>query len=432
VCAHRVYSVPLVDPGFDPQAFAAPPTPEARETAEMYRRALELYDPVLASKPEETEVDASSEAKAGLTRAEIALLDQNEAALRLAVEASRRPSCSWSGGRTAGRHPVINPELESLGRLLVTSARRLQSEGDLDAAFERYIAALRFSAHLHERTALSTYANLIEQQLYEHLSSWAAHADQTPERIRAAIDQLQAVQQNNVIAPSNIIKWEHLQLKRILDGQLGAGEYLDIDPDSEYRFILVLHCLPWEAGRTRRVLNLFTDRDLAYCNEVESAVRAGRPVTFPGSPDSSPAWCAYQRTTPWIQLFYRFSQAPSLARNFVTIETNRRAVRLQMALAGWKAEHGELPERLKQLVGPFLKQLPTDPFTQQPFEYFPKGLPQPEVHESRDVEQPDVWYSEVVSPGKPLFRTPPCPGRFFDRRYSSRHESSVFEIPVDD
>ena len=429
VCAHRVYSVPLVDPGFDPQAFAQPGTSEARETAEMYRRALDMYldNPFEPPKREAGAVETPTGPAEPLTAMEMALVDHYEAALRLAVEAGQRPSCSWFSSGTTWRHSWVN--LGSVGRLLVTSARRLQSEGDLDAALERYLAALRLSARLRRGESLPSIGSNLEQQVYEYLPSWAAHADQTPERIKAAIAQVEAAQQGMTV-PSDGIKADYLKLRAKLDRDL-AVRLFDLDYREGDGFVLALQRLPWEAGRSRRVLNLFTDRDLDYCNRVESAVRAGEPVEFPGAPEFSPHWQASLRTTPWIERFYGFSKVPSLTSGFILTETRRRAVRLQMALAGWKTEQGELPERLDQLVGPFLKQLPTDPFTQQPFEYFPKGLSQPEVHESRDVLQPDVRYGEVISPGKPLLRTPPTPGRFFDGR-SSRRESSVFEIPGDE
>ena len=50
---------------------------------------------------------------------------------------------------------------------------------------------------------------------------------------------------------------------------------------------------------------------------------------------------------------------------------------MKLALAGWKLEHGTLPEKLESLVGPFLKTMPLDPYAGEPFRYFPQGLPAP-------------------------------------------------------
>ena len=88
-----------------------------------------------------------------------------------------------------------------------------------------------------------------------------------------------------------------------------------------------------------------------------------------------------------------------LAGRFVEMTTRRRAIRMLLALEGWKAEHGELPNSLDELVGAYLDSLPEDPFTRETFRYFPKGLAAPVVQTgghgmpafTLDAESPFIW-----------------------------------------
>ena len=330
------------------------------------------------------------------------MLDQNQEAIRLTLEASQRPDCDFYDRTNGTSDGPRADDLMPLAHLLITSARRQQDEGDLDAALERYLGALRFSAHLQRGATSFLQDNWAEQLVYEDLPSWAAHTDQTPERIKGAIEQVEAAEQGMPV-PSDVIKADYLKLKAKLDCDL-AVRLSDLDYREGDGFVVALQKLPWEAGRSRRVLNLLTDRDLADCNQVESALRTGRPVEFPDFPRYNTEWMTYRRTTPWIRRFYGLPMAPSLTSRFVLTETRRRAARLQMALGGWKAEHGELPERLDQLIGPYLEELPVDPFTLQPFEYSPEADP-------------------------PALRVLTSPGRY---SHYLRREDLVFEIPVDD
>jgi hypothetical protein len=50
-------------------------------------------------------------------------------------------------------------------------------------------------------------------------------------------------------------------------------------------------------------------------------------------------------------------------------------VRIQLALLAWRIEHGQFPQKLDDLVGPYFQQLPLDPCCGQPFRYQPQGWP---------------------------------------------------------
>jgi hypothetical protein len=78
-------------------------------------------------------------------------------------------------------------------------------------------------------------------------------------------------------------------------------------------------------------------------------------------------------TTPLVKHSPLTSQW--IGRIQVREETDYRATVIVMALNAWKAEHGELPDRLEQLVGSELDRLPLDPLFALPFQYYPRGTP---------------------------------------------------------
>jgi hypothetical protein len=79
-------------------------------------------------------------------------------------------------------------------------------------------------------------------------------------------------------------------------------------------------------------------------------------------------------------------------RQHVDMENCRRAVRIVLALQAWKLEHGEYPKTLDELVGPYFEKLPLDPYSAQPYRYYPKGV--------KDwIPAPGMNF-ELLSPGK--------------------------------
>ena len=138
-------------------------------------------------------------------------------------------------------------------------------------------------------------------------------------------------------------------------------------------------------------MNLFTAHELRVIDGVQSALDANRPPALPlDRPSYGWKWRKLRRSTPLVNAFdhagqlqlahpmggyYQIgaSQGLYLGSELVRMETRRRAVRLQLALAGWRIEHDQLPERLEELVGPMLEAMPLDPYSVRPFEYFPKG-----------------------------------------------------------
>jgi len=76
------------------------------------------------------------------------------------------------------------------GELVVANGRELESSGDLDGAWNRYQAALRFVSQM--RPFQTNYqfhrVNEVEHLVLGQLSRWVGRKDQTIQRLRAAAD----------------------------------------------------------------------------------------------------------------------------------------------------------------------------------------------------------------------------------------------------
>ncbi len=390
---YRVNSIADVSPGFSPQQFARPVTAEEQQTADMYRRAHDLVANWQEVFPEAHSHDREAEAPKPSATAEddgsveakerpIALMlkvsryvQANEPAIALMLQASRREACDFFDPRRLESPPYFR------GSLLVDSGRVLQAEGKLDEALERYLAALRFSAHLRRRTMWPQGADRVETYVYEQLGRWAAHPQQTGQRIRKALAGLEQITAN-LPSPSDAIKWEYLWMQRIIAADPSALAAADMKPNDVSLMTLWARWLPWEQARARRLLNRIAARDLRRFQGIERAAVEGRRI---------PDWGGYPRLhyhTEEIFALREIVNFPSvdygcdylifdLIRDFTEMEARRRAMRLLLALQAWKCERGELPESLDVLVGPHLDRMPVDPFAGEPFRYFPQGVPIP-------------------------------------------------------
>ncbi len=392
VPVYRVYEIPAVDPGFSPEEYARPATAEEKATFEMYRRASLMF--VLKETPrgatDGDEEGAAPESEAERTARETAWIEANQEAIELTIKASRRKACDFFDPQSDPSKVEVLQDTRSLCGVLLASARQLESEGGLDAALERYLAAVRVSLHLRHRGAWvgPDVADLIETDVYDHLATWAADPDQTPQRIGAAIVELGRLTED-LPSRSDGIKSEYLWTRRIIAGDPDTLAQLDLRRREEFWATLALKWLPWERARAGRVLNLMTARELKSLDDVEWAISRGASFTLPDSSGDDPQWLAMGRSTPWLAAFY-YPRSWSDTRTSASIETRRRAVRLLLALQAWKLKHGELPTTLDELVGPYLDRVPVDPYSAEPFRYFPEGLPIPVTSRPWDFGEPDV------------------------------------------
>ncbi len=214
-----------------------------------------------------------------------------------------------------------------------------------------------------------------------YLPRWAAHEDQTPERIRAALEELEQLAEG-LPSLSEPIAVEYTARRRML------LEYLDADNMIPFW----IRSLPWEKARTTRLLNYLASEDMAYIRRFKVEVeRNWRALYLPDERDEQER--QWIKTTPPFQAGGLGSLVRPLVEARLRMEAERRAARLLLALQAWKLEHGKLPETLDALVGPYFEELPIDPYCGKPFRYLPDGLA---------TAIPAHRFMKEAEPGRPL------------------------------
>ncbi|MGO9107899.1 MAG: ABC transporter permease [Thermoguttaceae bacterium] len=379
VTLFRAYEIPLVDPGFSPEQYARPATAAEQGTLDLYLQAQKQFVPLETFYPKNSE--RNWDRTRPLPPEEIAWIDANQRAIAATLEASRRKECGYFGDSLREGY-----DLRELAHLMVVSAVRLEEQGNLEAALERYMAAIRIAVQLRHATTINWEPDHIEQETYELLPYWAARPKQTPERILAAarkINELTA----NLPADTDAVKLEYVGLRAALRGGYPAriGGYSSRVTSGEFASLTWFWSrLPWERTRALRLLNVLTRRQLDALDNVELAAGRGDAIAQPRV-----YWYSYSSPSFQAERPYALQEAirvPDIAevdwqselddriRRYTAMVTVRRGVRLSLLLEAWKLRHGALPKTLAELVGADLDHVPIDPYTGTPFRYVRDGL----------------------------------------------------------
>jgi hypothetical protein len=438
---HRVYSVPAVAPGFSVEEFTRPPTPEERATARLYQEAWDAYQPEPEEPPDESNTpsdhhfDRYSLAYPPLSRTEAAWLAANQKAVSLAVQASRRPACAPFAPTHDLEANRLSAHIDALGSLVAFDARRLAMDGKLDEALKHYLAALRIAVHVERRGLYCFEGEGIRRRVQADLLAWAAEPNQTPERIRHALNEVTKLQAE---FPSldREIKRIWFDNQRALDAtylwtmrEFVANEGYSgwQDWDEVVRWAAV-KWLPWERARARRILNILTRRNLAEFWSMEDSVlgRKHRALSWPDSSNH-----LYMSTYLPHGDFAHVDPERGfwLSGFFYQTEEYRRVLRLQLALASWRREHGRVPATLNALVGEYLKAVPIDPSVDKPFRYFPEGIPKSTIREVRRLLGRNVEESSPIAgldPDKDLGPFLWSPAFGSERPYSGDTDTEVY------
>jgi hypothetical protein len=173
------------------------------------------------------------------------------------------------------------------------------------------------------------------------------------------------------------VELEYGIMRRILNGDLAALSATHVSEKRPLSTLTLLWMrLPWERARALRLLNFQT-----YCELHDPS--AAMPVQSTLAPlrNAELLYTLWEQTgLPWVirdlELWWCDWRYPSTSPDRAkALETKRRATYILLALEAWKLEHGSLPKKLDALVGPYFDRLPEDPFSGEPFRYFPDGLP---------------------------------------------------------
>ncbi|HVC99154.1 MAG TPA: hypothetical protein VND64_36155 [Pirellulales bacterium] len=331
--------------------FESPATPEALETAAMYRRAA---DQLAAAR------------RAGWTQDAVSF-EPIEPAMALAVEASRRESCAMD--LSGWLDPSGDYDRASdLATLIRSHARELQRDGKLDDALSRYMAVLRITHHLRQQPRLFAVVSPVELErgILKELPAWAGSQGQTPERIRGAIGELAGIF-DRLPSPLLALEGEFDWIRRLIDSD---SKTWPGQTDQERWIIAVARWwMPWERARMRRLLDRMSADDRAGLSRVLTALK-GNQAVLPVL-----QFAHDKRTTDCLRTTLLVADVENcggtLAWLECELETRRRATRLVLALVAHRLEHGTLPDVLSE-VSP--EGDLRDPYTGEPFLYAPKGV----------------------------------------------------------
>jgi hypothetical protein len=320
-----------------------------------------------------------------------AWVDENAPARKLALEGAQQAPGAfpdlWSTRvREKGRVVVersLADRVSDLAILLLDSARKLESEGKLEEAFENYVALARLGDDLsrlsrgpHRPFGPGPWAPNWTMAL-DAMDRWAAHPKQTTELIKRAIGFFQHLQQDAPLLSPHILEDWRTEREMFLS-LVWKGN----NPHPETRTVaemgIVRWCLPWELLRLQRVQDAMFSRDLDEMQLVERELHdrgfvdaslittnayGKRPFGWVQGtlqpPTDSPDAFQWDSAAEW-----RVNQAARTSLHF-----------LVWAAADYRREHHKLPAALSELVPTYFAALPIDPWTGRPFLYEPQGVP---------------------------------------------------------
>ena len=374
--------LPDIGDPFDAVTFVERPVPDEENAFTLYREAARLVD-------EESEWEftydwptASPEAKAWLER--------NRRALEVWRRGTERDQALYIPSRslTLATQLTVVAECRKLARMAWLEATRLESLGDLEAAYRWHRANFRASRHLgrHSTAIERLVGTAIHQNACVTLTRWAANPLMTPDLIRTALEA--AIRDYAATGPiSDNLKVEYLAFVKTYDDPdltwttlndpIGFGSSQPSWLTRQRRVFSVARRFKREPERSKRVTRLIYANLLAYC-DLPPDRRPPIAVTLKGLPAGG---------SPVIPLFATDESAPPSARALTPEAIGRwfdstlfathlapaffgviksadaeRVVQasLVMSLATrlYELEHGEPPTSDDDLVGSYLKALP--------------------------------------------------------------------------
>ena len=333
-----------------------------------------------------------------------------------AVQLSLKPEC-----RFTYQQVVIGSEpgkvLLTIHALLDADAKRLERNGDLDAAFERLAARLRLTGQMLNGQTSGHFTQILWDNwksgiaaTCEQIVDWANHEDQTSERIKAAIREIETIQ-STWPQPTDALYVDFDEVRRIL---------LDEAPPTHPNWLLlVLSRLPGEQERGLMSVEQLTRQAMNYANAVKH-LAAGQPIRSWANPNrevnhprdllrhgrseksfaveelasngnvhffnaASRLATAAASSFLAVEEFNSTGSLLHLLRYWVDTETRIRALQLRLALIAYRIDHGEYPAKLNELVPDYLPTMIRDPYSNKPFVYRPQGLKLPLVHNAVGV-----------------------------------------------
>ena len=379
----RIYEIPWVEPGLTPSEVKWVVPPEEKKARKVYSQAIEQL----------RKASLAVNSPGGETARREAVAK----AVTLALEASRYPLPGFCPDEA-----VTGDEYYweiGLANAILASGVKLQAEGKLDEALDRYLAADHIAHHCRQTWPSAWTAPLdFDLSVCEQITYWAAERGQTSERVLKATRALEAQWRNDPSTCDEVKYWYVNMRRRPSKTTSWQG------PDAPYvsfeRYATIARWFPWERARAIRALNKLTAAEIAFCRELDAAMAAGAAEppypNIDGTRRLSRDTVTYELVSEMLS-FYCRSGRP------LRYEKYHRACQLILAIEAWRLDHGSLPISLDQLTGKYIERLPVDPYDGRQFGYYPKGL-------SYRVEWNFIdgaeEYNRVMEPGQPFVGGP--------------------------
>jgi hypothetical protein len=383
-------------------------------------------------------------------------LTKNAGLLNEAMQLAKLSDCilpkSWSSFEVRHR--------EQLGRvamLLKMSAFESLANHRLEEALQRALALYQFGLQLRHAhgNGEQWHRGLDVQRAALHvLREWAMCGDQTIESLLAAlgkskigtshpIAQLVRAEGQFAVDPQERLRVEY-------DYSVEMSDLSWRNADALHRWAF------WEQWREERLLRVLAAEGTASIQRATRGDLIQHFRFFQGAydrllrdveDDSDRIWSGreplsrgqrWQQTTPDVSLGWGWNESEiklNYLPSWASLEAHRRGLWLTIALQAHRLRHGKLPERLDELVGPFMERLPTDPISGQAFEYRADGVPI-ELHSDGRRLPPKTAYLAI--PGTSGARFEPISNEYQPRYGVNFGESqttgnvnwvSVFSIP---
>ena len=271
---YRAYQIPAVDVGFPLEEFDRPPTPSEQALDGLYELAYKNFVDFETfckeTKRPYDEEESPWYKRRSLTPAHVAWIDFNQEAIAKALAASRSDDSVYVAVDRQDR--AWDFDVWRLARLVILSGVRLEEQGNLDAAIDRYLAAVRMSRQLRRFSDDNGWeADDIEAKVYRWLPYWAARPRQTPAQIIAAARRLDELA-SRLPPDADAVKFQYVRLRRVLLGGYAAmvGEYRGGGGEELLPLTYLWSHLPWERTRAVRLLGVLTRRELDQLAKVQA------------------------------------------------------------------------------------------------------------------------------------------------------------------
>ncbi len=332
----------------------------------------------------------------------------NQGVIEELVDLSHRKNAGLEWGIGDRGWNLVN----AMDNLLVHDSGRLLAAGELEAALERLLTLGRIRGQMlaHQTTMrsenfLSYFSRL--QNFEKAMMEWAQHPDQSSEKLKDAISDLQEMYAGYPPLRDAVVQDRLLLRDVLLDNRPPA--FLEQPGRSWSDYLPYLaNKLSWERERALQALDILTSLRLNYFDGAtnrlanaqvakQSLSRSGFGELFRKPNWNSDAivneatyqfdWGAYLAAREYDSRCYTsYLLQNEMAsrvndREFLLAETdaetNRRGLLNRLALLAYKLDHEAFPQTLAELTPDYLSYELLDPYSQAPFEYRPAGLELP-------------------------------------------------------